>query len=516
MQRGDEDTTRRAEPWTRAHLWALILAALIGTLARVAYVDRPLDHRLLAPWRQSDYTQVARNFHRGDLNILYPQIDWRGDTPGYVEMEFPLVPWLAAVLDRVAGYHEAFVRLPSSIAAVAALLLFAWLCRRVLPPTGVVFAVAAYAVHPLLVALATSMQPESVMLLLSLLAMTLIWSWDERPRRATLLAAAAAIAAAVLAKSPAAYLGLALAWVVLRKRGPQALTDPWNYAAALVALVPPLAWYAWAHQFWVLYGNSLGVSNESHFIGWDMLLPPGFLLGILKSESRVFAHAGWLIAAAAVIAGPGRVRLALIWYAAVWVFYVVAARTSGDDWARYYHSISVAPACLLMGAGIAALADGRVAAGGSILSAKRQRLAALLLAGATLVLLVRGTVGMISGRDSNAAAYEMYRCVLQFQAQVSPTDLIVVRGGTMFDEYGHRVAYNEPMVFAWMDRKGFSLASEELAPETLERIAARGGRFWFARKEDLARADLARVVDTRYRRVAECGASYFLYDLRSR
>jgi hypothetical protein len=492
--------------------WGLLLVLLLGVLGRVAYVDRPLDHRLLAAWRQADYTQVARNFHRGDLDILYPQIDWRGDTPGYVEMEFPLVPWLGAALGRVAGYDEALVRLPSSVAAVAALLLFVWLCRRALPPTGAVFAVAAYAVHPLLVPLATSMQPESVMLLLCLLAMTLMWMWDEHPRRSTLFAAAVAVAAAILAKAPAAYLGLVLAYLVFRKQGRRAFAVPSNYAAAVVAIAPPLAWYAWAHQFWLLYGNSLGVSNESHFIGWDMLFPPRFLAGVLKWESRVFAHAGWLLALAAIVSQRGRAGLALPWYAAVWVFYLVAARTSGDDWAGYYHSLSAAPACLLMGAGVAALWDGRALPAPRFPSGG-QRLAGLLVAGATLALLVRGTVGTIAGRDSNAVAQEMRRCVLQFQSHVPADGLIVVRGGRMLDEYGRRVAYNEPMVFAWMDRKGFNYAIEEQGAAILERIAARGGRFWIARAEELALVDLERSAETRYRRLAACG-SYLLYDLR--
>jgi len=514
--RVDEDSTRQAEPWPRPYRWGLILAALVGIIGRVAYVDRPLDHRLLASWREADYTQIARNFYRGDLNILYPQIDWRGDTPGYVEMEFPLVPWLGAVLDRLAGYHEALVRVPSSIAAVAALLLFIWLCRRVLPPTGALFAAAAYAVHPQLISLATSMQPESVMLLLSLLAMTLIWSWDERPRRATLFAAAATVAAAILVKSPAAYLGLVLGYVVIRKRGWQAFTDVSNYAAALVALAPPIAWYAWAAQFWVLYGNSLGVSNESHFIGPDMLFPPRFLAGILKMETRVFGVTGWLLAAAALTSLQARVRLALLWYGAVWVFYLLAARTSGDDWSFYYHSISVAPACLLAGAGVAALADGRVAAGRSAWTKTRQRWAGLLLAAMTLMVLMRGTILAIDFRDSKPSLLELRRCVLQFQPYVSATDLIVMRGGAAYDEYGHPVAYNASMAFAWMDRKGFNFAIEEQGAATLERIAARGGRFWIAHKDELAHGELGRIVDTRYRRLAACDGSYFLYDLRIR
>jgi 4-amino-4-deoxy-L-arabinose transferase-like glycosyltransferase len=510
----DQRTGQEARTRAGFVRWALVAAVLIGAASRIAHVDRPLDHRLVSPWREADYTQVARNFFRGDLNVLYPQIDWRGDTPGYVEMEFPLVPWLAALMGRITGYHEALVRLPSSIAAVIALFLFLRLSQRTLSPPGVLFAVAAFAVNPLLTSLATSMQPESAMLLLSLVAFMLIRSWDEQPRNSTLLGAAVAIAAATLIKSPAAHVGLVLGYVVIRRQRWRALTEPWNYAAAMVALLPPIAWYAWAAQFWLTYGNSLGVSNESHFIGFDMLFPPRFLLGNLQAETfRVFTIAGWLLAAIALVANRGRARLALIWYGAAWIFYIAAARTSGDNWASYYHSISVAPACLLMGAGVEALIDGRVAVRG--LSGKWQRLAAILLALAALVQPLREAAGTIRGLRGKPDLLEMRRCVLQFTRHIAPEDLIVVAGASKFDEYGRPVAYNESMAFAWMDRKGFNYAAEDLGIATLERLAARGAAFWIARKRELEPADLARAAEARFRRVADCGGSYLLYDLRT-
>jgi hypothetical protein len=404
----------------------------------------------------------------------------------------------------------------SSIAAILGLLLFLRLCRATLPPSGALFAAAAFAVNPLLIYLATSMQPESLMLLLSLLAMTLIWSWDDNPRFVTLVGAAVTTAAAILAKSPAACLAPVLASVVIRKLGTKAFTDVRIYAAGLVVIVPPLMWYLWAWRFWHLYGNSLGVSNESHFIGWDMLARPRFLRGILKWETiRVFTPAGWLLALAGLSTLSGRARLALIWYGAVWLFYIVSARTSGDDWSFYYHSISVAPACLLMGAGIAALEGGGVVPKRWAWLATRERWLGLLLATVTLLALVRATALTIEERDSNPSLMTMRRCVLQFQQYVPPNDFIVIHGGSMVDEYGRPVAYNESMAFAWMDRKGFNYGMQELSIDTLERIAARGGRYWIVRDDELQHGNLRAVADQRYHLVARCQSGYSLYDLHA-
>src|SRR5262249_36910344 len=160
-------------------------------------------------------------------------------------------------------------------------LVFANLARRTLAPLGALFATAAYALNPLLIYLGSAMQPEPLMLFLCLVAVDLMWRWDATSKFSTLLAAAALTGFAVSAKLPAAYLGLMLAYIAVRKLGGRVLTDLRLYVAAAVAVLPPLAWYAWAAHFWITYGNSLGVSNESHYLGVDMLFPPKFLFGIL-------------------------------------------------------------------------------------------------------------------------------------------------------------------------------------------------------------------------------------------
>ena len=207
------------------HSAALLLILLVGIAGRVAYVDRPLDDRLLAPWREADYVQLARNFYREGASFFYPQIDWRGDTPGYAEMEAPIVPWIGAALYRRYGYNEALLRIPAAVLGVLGLVTFAILARTALPPLGALFATAAFAVNPLLVYLGNAMQPEPLMLLLSMIAIGLIWRWERAPRFVTLLAACGATALAILAKSPAAYLGLVLAYTVLRTRGQRGVTD---------------------------------------------------------------------------------------------------------------------------------------------------------------------------------------------------------------------------------------------------------------------------------------------------
>src|SRR5919197_4126158 len=54
-------------------------------------------------WRQADVAMIAENFYQHGFALLYPQINWAGTAPGYVGTEFPLVPFLAALLYEVFG-----------------------------------------------------------------------------------------------------------------------------------------------------------------------------------------------------------------------------------------------------------------------------------------------------------------------------------------------------------------------------------------------------------------------------
>ena len=489
----------------RGRLFVAILLA--GAALRLVFVARPLDHRLRAPWRQADSFQVARNFAREDGCFLHPRIDWRGDTPGLVEMEAPILPWIGGMLFRVFGVHAEILRALSCLAELLSLLLFAGLARRMLPEAGATLALAAYALNPLLIDLSTALQPEPLMLLFCVAAMFCLERFDADPPEgahpgggAWLLLSGAALGGGILAKAPAACLGILLTWVVLRRLGTAAFRRPAVWGAVLLALVPPMLWYAWAKRFYVLYGNSLGLSNEYPFLGFDMLWPPRFLLGLFKWETLgVVTPLGWVLMIASLSATWKVLERPLVWYLSVCVFLVAGARTTADDWAFYYHGLAVAPACLLMGMGCVALRQAwpGVARG---------------VAATTLVCLAAAAVYLLRARDHRPELEAMRRCGLQFAAHIPPGETIVTRGGGLYDDEGMPVAHNESMLFAWLDRRGFTYGNEELSFPTLERIAARGGRFWIAHPEETRRKFIA-AARGRFTEIDHCAEGYALFDL---
>jgi hypothetical protein len=136
---------RRAQPnW----FWiATIAFTLIGAVLRAKGLHDPIfDH---PGWRQGDTAAIARNFAQLQYNPLYPQVDYDGPPPNYVELELQIVPFLAATLYKIFGVHEVFGRLISlgfGIATIPVLALFGrWLFASAL--AGVA-AAAAFAVLP--------------------------------------------------------------------------------------------------------------------------------------------------------------------------------------------------------------------------------------------------------------------------------------------------------------------------------------------------------------------------------
>jgi 4-amino-4-deoxy-L-arabinose transferase-like glycosyltransferase len=141
---------------------AVGVVMLLGLILRLKGIHDPiLDH---PNWRQGDEASIARNFAQLNFNPLYPQTDYDGAPPNYVELELQIVPFLAATLYKIVGVHEIFGRLLTvgfSLATVWVLALFGrWLYST--PIAGIVAALA-YAIVPGSVYYGRTFTPDATM-----------------------------------------------------------------------------------------------------------------------------------------------------------------------------------------------------------------------------------------------------------------------------------------------------------------------------------------------------------------
>jgi hypothetical protein len=221
----------------------MTVIVLLAIVLRLKGIHNPiLDH---PAWRQGDTASIARNFALLRYDIMYPQTNYDGPPPNYVELELQIVPFFAATLYRIFGIHEIFGRLITlcfSVATVAGVGLFA---RWLFASTGAGLTAALfYAVFPGSVYYGRTFTPDTAMvffLTAALYAATRFFVEDELLSPRALARSTALLTIAYLAK-PVAVAGIvpiaAMAWSRMRSGRTMRPT-----AIAVLLVIPLLILY---------------------------------------------------------------------------------------------------------------------------------------------------------------------------------------------------------------------------------------------------------------------------------
>ena len=245
-----------AAPWD-ALTWTLPLAAivLLALLLRLHGIHNPiLDH---PGWRQGDESAIARNFATLRYNPFYPQVDYDGPPPNYVELELQIVPFLMATLYKIFGIHEVFGRLLSIIFGLGNVVVLAYFGRWLFS-SGAAGLTAAllFAIMPGSVYYGRTITPEGVMLLAltaGIFVATRYLVEDEALSWRGAVWSAVLLTLAYLAK-PVAIIAVAPLAAILIRRSSEARTIRW-LPLALIFIAPLLIFFAYdrfelAHAEW--------------------------------------------------------------------------------------------------------------------------------------------------------------------------------------------------------------------------------------------------------------------------
>jgi hypothetical protein len=497
---------------------ALIAIFVLGALVRVADVLRPIDK---ASWRECDLGSISRNFVQEGFNPLYPRIDWRGNSPGYAEMEFTLYPTLIGASYQVFGVHDFIGRVWAYLFSLGTLFFFFKLARHHLEDLFSIFAALFFAFNPLILEASTSVQPEGLMIFTYVAAAYFFVKWLDDEKGKYFWLALVATALTLLAKATAGHIGLFFGVLMLQKYGLSVIKQSKVWLFGIFSLAPCLLWYFHAKNLWKTYGNSLGVSNEYHWIGTDFFTNPYFLKGILRLEFlHVWMIFGLLVGVFAVWQGyrDKAARHALIWLASIFLMYFAAARTTADDWASYYHIFSVPPAALLFGFGVKKLWEymRRTADHFSDFGLPRILLKVSLM----LVIALSACAAFLCEAINIRANFlekrlpdPSFACAQTIRPALKEPGLILVSGGNCFDQDGYPVAFNSSFMFYWLERKGFNICVEEQSAQNVEKFAASGAKYFVAGRAELsAKPDFEADLRRRYPIVAECEV-FYVFDL---
>jgi hypothetical protein len=311
-------------PLSRPEILGLSGLVLVGVSLRLVRITGPFVEHWA--WREADVAMIAENFYRHGFNLLYPQINWAGDAPGYVGTEFPLVPFLAAIGYLIFGVHEWIGRAVSVGFFAASVPVFYLLVRKVFGRESAAFAASIYVLVPLGIFSSRCFMSDMPSLSLSIMAVYLFSEWLDRTDRWLLIGATTAMTLGILVKLPAIIIGLPLLYMAWQRyrRGLIRQKSIWIFAAG--TLIPPAMWYGHAylvsvwHPPYHFFGSGgTGILAPSRYAaiaryalvdGLTPLVTAAMLLGLLLPSRGPFRWVfhWWLVATCAFVlfAGPGQ------------------------------------------------------------------------------------------------------------------------------------------------------------------------------------------------------------------
>ncbi|MGH8070858.1 MAG: ArnT family glycosyltransferase [Candidatus Entotheonellia bacterium] len=452
-------------------------------------------------WRQADVAMIAENFYQHGFALFYPQINWGGRTPGYVGTEFPLVPFIAAMLYGAFGVQAWIGRAVSVGFFALSVPFFYRLVRQTSNAHVALWAVGLYTLTPLSIFASRAFMPDMASLSLSLVALALFATWlERRPHVPLFLATSLVISLAILVKLPAILMGvplLAMAWTTY---GVRAVYRRELVALVALALSGPLAWYTHAYFISLTY-------PPYHFFGIGVLeiVEVGWYWEIVH---RLATSSLTPIVSAAMLVGlfvPAGTAYAWVfhwWLLALLVFIVLVGWGNHEhDW----YQLPLVP--------VAAAFAGRACEWGFRRVAQR--------AGATLARI--GTGVFVAG-----LAAVVYLCIAPhyepkrlawWQAglelnRITPTDALV-----LIADYGDPTAFYYSQRHGWhfLQNFGSNPVDSQQAIRELEQLRREGASFlvftphtfWWLKGYPAFREHL----EARYRRMRETEA-YLIFDIR--
>ncbi|MCX5699155.1 MAG: glycosyltransferase family 39 protein [Candidatus Omnitrophica bacterium] len=328
--------------WAKYEWAILMVVVLLGFAMRLYGINLPLIESHQA--RQAQTAVMARNLYEDNMDIFHTRLDFFGQTPGYVILEFPLMHAITALLYYLFGAHEIIGRLVSVVFSVGAMFLMYGLARQFLSVVGALAALILYAFSPMNIFFSRAFMPESSMMFFMIGAVYFFLRWLDKKFLVLYLTAIIFAAFACLAKPTAAliFAPILAAWFLKDKWGLFKRFDFWLYI--LLAVTPGILWAAYANYFnstlsygtggfsdsWIEILRTRGIIRHWFspkfygFVGGSiifLLLTP---LGFIGTAAGVFC-----------VKKGDRGKILCAWLAAIIIyFYLLAGPNSGHI---YYH-----------------------------------------------------------------------------------------------------------------------------------------------------------------------------------
>lgn len=453
------------------------LIVIIGAILRVPLLFSPLSFSSDA-WRQADTASIAHHFYTNGYKILYPQIYWGGNGPGYVETEFQLFTFITSILYSLFGEQYWLGRFVSLVFSVLAWLIFYKLAVQVLGETRRAgWALFFLVFSPLYLRYSVAYMPEATVLFFYIAALYFFVIWLRSSSLRPLILASISTALAILVKPTSIHIGLLFALLAVGTFGVTILRRREIWLAMAIALTPGAMWYWHARNLYLTYGNTFGLlsGGDSKFgsvaqymgihlythlarLDWKWVLGYGYILLFLVGLVMAWKNKQF--------------RLVLLGVIVVGIYYLLVPRYAHEDWGIQYHVYMIPFAALAVGLGAAWITDtfkGITRTG--ILSAS------VIVSLAITAIVFRQM--LLTGEGSLA------QCGTSVK-EVVPADARIIVSTTSYAlDNGVPNNYQEPQIFFYSQRYGWSLPADMHTVEKLVEYRNDGAAYFVIYSESL-------------------------------
>lgn len=488
--------------------WLIILA---GVLIRIPFLSLPLTYGSDV-WRQADTASIARHFFLNGFNILHPQIYWGGSGPGYVESEFQLYPFLVAVLYWIIGEHLWLGRFVSLLFSIATFKIFHMLARKISSENAAAWSLGFLVISPIFIRYSVAFTPEAIMMFFYVVSLYFFVHWLENNRLLHLVVAAFAVSLAILVKGTPIHIGMVFALLAFSQYQWSALRRWEFWVAAGLSLVAPALWYSYARGLYLTYGNTFGIfsGGDSKFGNFAYWLDPMFYLKVARLEVEwVFAGIGIVgfVLGLYVSSKYRRYSLIRVGFITLLAYYLIVARYAQESWGIQYHIFAIPYAALGVGLGI------------EWVRATNQKWAKAIITALVIGTLAGSSVlyQRMMSDGGNSLGRKMIQCGTFVNKLVPEGVHIIVSTTSLALEHGIPNNYQEPTIFFYADRYGWSLPADRHSPEFLEDYRKKGAEYFVIYSRELLDANptLARYLESNATQVgpgveAGCGIYRFV------
>ncbi|MCB9877254.1 MAG: glycosyltransferase family 39 protein [Planctomycetes bacterium] len=450
-----------ADDLRRGRRWLLVVFAAYAAMMLLA-----VPQGIGSSWRECDTQAIARSFLVEGFDPLHPRVDWRGDTSGAVECEFPLFQLMVATVMAVTGEAE----WPGRVIALLSMLFAAFSLHRLMEArVGAAGALAGAMVfltggHALV--LGGRVQPDATSTALALAGLTTYVRFLATGSGSTLLLATLATTFGALAKPTALQIVLVqFLWTALL--APQRLreTRVWAAHAATVGVVVSWLWHS--QSLYLETGLTFGVvsGGDTKFPDLEHLLMPELHVQMLRTTGR---YGFGLLGGIGLLVMVVRRRFDLVDAS---LLVMVALGLFGSF--RYSHSSGLGRHYHVFAAVAGAWCVARA------MPARPGRLLWALLAAAVIG---QGAMHAANERQwrQDVLSSSQLPLAAAVEAASKPDELVVVHGmESSFDEdWQRRINFEEPILLYNARRHGWVLALDAVSDGELAALRQRGARLF--------------------------------------